>query len=168
MSQRPFRLRVVAAIVTALAAGGCSMFRHEARPAPVAPPAPAASTAARAPAAERPTPPAQTAPATPTASWDPAVFPLDPAALVGQTWIFPSASPARYGDNRFVFGRARVEASNARDHASGTWTVERDKLCVTLNASAWGSACYVVTGTLAAGLQIRALPDGERLPLKIQ
>ena len=93
---------------------------------------------------------------------------LDPQALVGQTWVFPSASPVRYGDDRFVFKRDRVEASNARDHATGTWTVEDDKLCVTLNASAWGRACYVVTGSPAGGFQIRVLPDGDRVPLKIQ
>jgi hypothetical protein len=144
------------------------MFRHEARPATTAgAPAPAASSAAHAPAvaAPQPAPPPVVAPA---ASWDPPLVHLDPQALVGQTWIFPSASPVRYGDDRFVFKRDRVEASNARDHATGTWTVERDRLCVTLNASAWGSACYVVTGSPGAGLQIRVLPDGDRLPLKIQ
>ena len=142
------------------------MFRHEARPATTAAPAPAPAAAARAS-----TPPPQPAPepvTAPAANWAPAVFHLDPETMVSQTWIFPSSSPVRYGDDRFVFKRDRVEASNARDHATGTWTVERDKLCVTLSASAWGSACYVVTGSPAAGLQIRVLPDGDRLPLKIQ
>jgi hypothetical protein len=88
--------------------------------------------------------------------------------MVGQTWVFPSASPVQYGDNRFVFKRDRLEASNARERATGTWAVERDKLCVTLNSSAWGSACYYVTGSPAGGLQIRVLPDGDRVPLKIQ
>jgi hypothetical protein len=157
--------RVIAVLVACLAADGCSMLRHEARPAPAPAPSSAAS-AARAPAAAPLAPPAPEIAS--TASWDPAVFPLDAAAMVGQTWVFPSASPVRYGDNRLVFKRDRVEASNARDHASGTWTVERDRLCVTLNAGAWGSACYVVTGSPAAGLQIRVLPDGDRLPLKIQ
>jgi hypothetical protein len=88
--------------------------------------------------------------------------------MVGHTWVFPSSSPVRYGDDRFAFKRDRVEASNAREHATGTWSVERDKLCVTLNASAWGSACYYVTGSAPDGLQIRVLPDGDRVPLKIE
>ncbi len=93
---------------------------------------------------------------------------LDPETMVGHTWVFPSASPVLYGEDHFAFKRDRVEASNAREHATGTWTVERDKLCVRLNASAWGAACYYVTGSPQAGLQIRVLPDGERVPLKIQ
>jgi len=166
MSHLRLRCRVTMAVLAGLAAGGCSVFRHDARPATAGAPAPAASSAAHAPAAApEPVPTHETAP---TANWGPPVFHLDPQALVGQTWIFPSASPVRYGDDRFVFRRDRVEASNARDHATGTWTVERDRLCVTLNASAWGSACYVVTGSPGAGLQIRVLPDGDRLPLKIQ
>jgi len=168
MSELRPSCRLVAAALGCLAMVGCSMLRPDARPAKPSAPAsaPAASAAARAPvAAPPPPPPPQTAAA---ASWDPAVFHLDAAALVGQTWVFPSASPVRYGDNRFVFKRDRVEASNARDHATGTWNVEADKLCVTLKTGAWGSACYVVTGSPAAGLQIRVLPDGERLPLKIE
>ena len=87
--------------------------------------------------------------------------------MVGQTWTFPSANPLVYGDNRFVFKRDRLEASNAREHAIGTWSVEGDKLCVTLNLSTSGTACYYVTGTPPADLQIRVLPDGDRVPLKI-
>jgi hypothetical protein len=157
--------RLIVILLAAAAVTGCSMLRHEARPATTAAPAPAPAAAARA------STPAPTAPepvTAPAANWAPPIFHLDPEALVGQTWIFPSSSPVRYGDDRLVFKRDHVEASNARDHATGSWTVERDKLCVTLNASAWGSACYVVTGSPAAGLQIRVLPDGDRLPLKIQ
>lgn len=159
--------RFVAAAFACGAMAGCSMLRHDSRPgttAATAAPAPmvAPSTTAHA-SAPVPQPAAE-----PASNWAPAVFHLEPSALVGQTWIFPSSSPVRYGDDRLVFKRDHVEASNARDHATGTWTVERDKLCVTLNAGAWGSACYVVTGSPAAGLQIRVLPDGERLPLKIE
>lgn len=169
-------LRLPCRLVVALAAAvasGCSLLRHDARPPPAAAPAPASVPApapAAAPRAPAPAPLAAPVPLPPTAasSWDPAVFHLDAEAIVGQSWTFPSASPVRYGDNHFVFRRDRVEASNARDHAIGTWSVERDKLCVTLNASAWGSACYVVTGSPAGGLQIRVLPDGDRVPLKIQ
>jgi len=64
-----------------------------------------------------------------------------------------------------VFRADRVEASNAREHATGTWTVERDKLCIALKS---GAACYVVTGATPGELQIRVLPDGDRLPLRIQ
>jgi len=162
--------RLAAATLGCLVMAGCSLLRPEVRPAKPSAPAstPAASAALRAPAAT-PQPALVPAPEpAAAASWDPAVFHLDAAALVGQTWVFPSASPVRYGDNRFVFKRDRVEASNARDHATGTWNVEADKLCVTLKTGAWGSACYVVTGSPAAGLQIRVLPDGERLPLKIE
>jgi hypothetical protein len=159
--------RLIVVLLAGFALTGCSMFRHEARPAATAAPAPAPSAAAR-PSAPPPPAPVPVPVIPPAANWAPPVFHLDAEALVGQTWIFPSSSPVRYGDDRFVFRRDRVEASNARDHATGTWTVERDKLCVTLNASAWGSACYVVTGSQAAGLQIRVLPDGDRLPLKIQ
>ena len=164
---RPSR-RLVAAALGCLVIAGCSMLRPDARPARPSAPAstPSASAATHAPAAVRQ--PASVPEPAAAASWDPAVFHLDAAALVGQTWVFPSASPVRYGDNRFVFKRDRVEASNARDHATGTWNVEADKLCVTLKTGAWGSACYVVTGSPAAGLQIRVLPDGERLPLKIE
>lgn len=156
--------RFIAAAFACGAVAGCSMLRHDTRPATAAAPAPMVAPSATAHA---PAPVPQPA-AAPASNWDPAVFHLEPAALVGQTWIFPSSSPVRYGDDRFVFKRDRVEASNARDHATGTWTVEADKLCVTLKTGAWGSACYVVTGSPAAGLQIRVLPDGERLPLKIE
>ena len=156
----------VAAALACGAVAGCSMLRHDARSATTAASAPAPVAAPSAAAhAGAPAPP----PAAATASnWDPVVFHLVPETMVGQTWTFASSSPVRYGDNRFVFKRDRVEASNARDHASGTWSVEADKLCVTLKTGAWGSACYVVTGSPAAGLQIRVLPDGERLPLKIE
>jgi hypothetical protein len=168
MSELRPSCRLAAAALGCLVIAGCSMLRPDTRPTKPSAPAstPAASAAAHAPAAARQPAPAPEPAA--AANWDPAVFHLDAAALVGQAWVFPSASPVRYGDNRFVFKRDRVEASNARDHATGTWTVEGDKLCVTLKAGAWGSACYVVTGSPAAGLQIRVLPDGERLPLRIE
>jgi len=156
--------RLVAAALACGTVAACSMLRHDVRPATTAAPAPA--VAPSAPALARA--PAPQPAAAPASNWDPAVFHLDPRTMVGQSWTFPSSSPVRYGDNRFVFKRDRVDASNARDHATGTWTVEGDKLCVTLKAGAWGSACYVVTGSPAAGLQIRVLPDGERLPLKIE
>ena len=167
MSIRRLRHRRLAAVLAALAAAGCSMTHDDTRrptSAAHAPSPTAAVTRASTPASQpAPGPASVSAP-----DWDPAVAHLDPQALVGQTWVFPSASPVRYGDDRFVFKRDRVEASNARDHATGTWTVENDKLCVTLNAGAWGRACYVVTGSPAGGFQIRALPDGDRVPLKIQ
>ena len=157
--------RLAVAALACLGAGGCSMFRHEAKPA--TPPAPAASTATRAPAAAQQPAPAPSVAAS-ASSWGLVAVHLDPEAMVGHTWVFPSASPVLYGDNRLVFRRDRVEASNAHEHATGTWSVERDKLCVTLNASAWGSACYYVTGSPPGELQIRVLPDGDRVPLRIQ
>ena len=167
MSIRRLRHRLLSTVVAALAAAGCSITHDDTRrPASAAhAPSSAASVArASAPASQPATIPASV----PASNWDPAVAHLDAQVLVGQTWIFPSSSPARYGDDRFVFRRDRVEASNARDHATGTWTVENDKLCVTLNAGAWGRACYVVTGSPAGGFQIRVLLDGDRVPLKIQ
>jgi hypothetical protein len=149
--------RLAAAAFACVIVGGCSMLRQDARPATAAPVAAAARTPAAVPAA----------PAS-AAGWGPVVVHLDPEAMVGQAWTFPSANPLLYRDIRFVFKRDRVEASNAREHAVGTWSVENDKLCVTLNMGSAGSACYYVTGTPPADLQIRALPDGERVPLKIQ
>ena len=157
--------RLAVATFACLVAGGCSMFRHEARPATPSAAAPAASAVTRTPEpAPVPAPPV----AASSAGWGLVAVHLDPDAMVGHAWVFPSASPVLYGDNRFVFKRDRVEASNAREHATGTWTVERDKLCVTLNSSAWGSACYYVTGSPPGDLRIRVLPDGDRVPLKIQ
>ena len=163
---RPHCRLAVAALACAGAAG-CSMFRHDARPATAAAPAPTAS-APRAPVAVPPPAPAQPPVAASAASSGLVAVHLDPEAMVGHTWVFASASPMLYGDNRFVFKRDRVEASNAREHAAGTWSVERDKLCVTLNLGSPGSACYYVTGTPPGELQIRVLPDGDRVPLKIQ
>ena len=156
-------LRLAIAALCALAASGCSMFHHDNRPAGMTPPP--AVAAKSAPVA--PGPVATPAPAS-AAGWGLVAVHLDPEAMVGHTWVFPSASPVLYGDNRFVFKRDRVEASNAKDHATGTWSVESDKLCVTLNASAWGSACYYVTESAPGQMQIRVLPDGDRVPLKIQ
>jgi len=150
--------RFAAVALACVCAGGCSMLRHD--PKPDVAPAPTAG-AARAPVAT----PAAAASA---ADWGPVVVHLDPEAMVGQAWTFPSSNPLLYRDIRFVFRRDRVEASNAREHAVGTWSVDNDKLCVTLNLGSSRSACYSVTGTPPADLQIRALPDGERLPLKIQ
>ena len=163
---RPHCRLAIAALACAGAAG-CSMFRHESRPAPTVAPAPAAS-APRAPVAAPPPAPVPAPVPASAASWGLVAVHLDPEAMVGHTWVFASASPMLYGDNRFVFKRDRVEASNAREHANGTWSVERDKLCVTLNLGSSGSACYYVTGAPPGDLQIRALPDGERVPLKIQ
>ena len=148
-------LRLFAAALASAAVSGCSMFRHDARPeaAAMAPAAPAVAAAGRAP----------------EPAWSPAApRHLDPAAMVGQAWSFPSADPQRYGDIRFVFRKGSVEASDSGERLTGTWTVERDKLCVTLKPGAAGTACYYVTGASASKLRIRALPGGERLPLKIQ
>ena len=163
---RPHCRFAVAALACACAAG-CSMFRHDAKPATAAAPAPAAS-APRAPVAAPPPAPVPSPVAASAASSGLVAVHLDPEAMVGHTWVFASASPMLYGDNRFVFKRDRVEASNAREHAIGSWSVERDRLCVTLNLSTSGSACYYVTGTPPVDLQIRALPDGDRVALKIQ
>ncbi|MCK9687368.1 hypothetical protein [Scleromatobacter humisilvae] len=162
---RPHRRLAIAALACAGAAG-CSMLRHDAKPATVA--APVAAPAARASVAAPPPAPMPAPVAASAASSGLVAVHLDPEAMVGHTWVFPSASPMLYGDNRFVFKRDRVEASNAREHAIGSWAIERDKLCVTLNISTSGSACYYVTGTPPGDLQIRVLPDGDRVPLKIQ
>jgi hypothetical protein len=65
-----------------------------------------------------------------------------------------------------------VEASNQRDHTSGNYTVAGDKVCLDLVSRAWGRTCYVViepaTGEAAHGLQIMAIPSGDRLPLTIR
>ena len=160
-------LRLAIAALCGVAASGCSMFHHDTKPATsTAPPAAAAKSASVAlPAVATPAPASASASA---AGWGLVAIHLDPEAMVGHTWVFPSASPVLYGDNRFVFKRDRVEASNAKDHATGTWSVESDKLCVTLNSSAWGSACYYVTESAPGQMQIRVLPDGDRVPLKIQ
>jgi hypothetical protein len=162
----PFRLFPIA--LACLAASACSLWEQD--PAPVAAGTKAAAAPASTPGARASVPvlAIASAPAGPVSAWGLATYRLDPEAMVGQTWIFPSANPLVYRDNRFVFRRDHVEASNARDHASGAWAVERDKLCVTLGANVSGSACYYVTGTPPAGLRIRALPDGEPLPLRIQ
>ncbi len=166
MSADRTRFRLAAA-VACLVAGGCSIFRHDAKPAAPIGPAPAASAVARAPTAA---PPPVAAPSVTASSpgWGLVAVHLNPETMVGQTWTFPSANPLAYRDNRFVFKRDRLEASNAREHAIGTWSVEGDKLCVTLNLSTSGTACYYVTGTPPDNLQIRVLPDGDRVPLKIQ
>jgi len=156
--------RLVAAALACVAVAGCSMLRHEARPEPAATAAVAAS-GARAAAVDA-------APASepgPEPAWSPAApRHLDPAAMVGQAWSFPSADPQRYGDIRFAFRKGVLEASDSGERLTGTWTVERDKLCVTLKPGPAGTACYYVTGASASDLRIRALPGGERLPLKIQ
>ena len=162
MSDLRTRFRLAVATSACLVAGGCSMFRHDAKPAAPAAPVAAASAVARAPAAAAP-PVAASSP-----GWGLVAVHLNPETMIGQTWTFPSANPLVYRDNRFVFKRDRLEASNAREHAIGTWSVEGDKLCVTLNLSTSGTACYYVTGTPPADLQIRVLPDGDRVPLKIQ
>jgi hypothetical protein len=161
MSDPRIRLRLAIATFACLVAGGCSMFRHDAKPAAPAAPAAAASAVAHAPATA---PPA----AASSPGWGLVAVHLNAETMIGQTWTFPSANPLVYRDIRFVFKRDRLEASNAREHAIGTWSVEGDKLCVTLNLSTSGTACYYVTGTPPADLQIRVLPDGDRVPLKIQ
>src|SRR6202000_1130396 len=107
-----------------MAASGCSMLHRDAKPA--APSAPAAAVAESAPVAPAPAATPAPAPAS-AAGWGLVALHLDPEAMVGHTWVFPSASPVLYGDNRFVFKRDRVEASNAREHAIGSWGVQRDK-----------------------------------------
>jgi len=157
--------RLAGVLLVCLAAGGCSLFRHDSKPATGSPVA-AAPAAASAPMAA-----AMSAPvASMATTWSPMpLHHLDAATMIGQAWSFPSADPLVYRDVRFVFrSGGRVEASNAREHVTGTWSVDQDRLCVTLNSTAAGTACYVVTGSTPAELRIRALPDGERLPLKIQ
>jgi hypothetical protein len=160
--------RCCAAALACLAVGGCSLWRHDVKPE--APVAAAVVKAAPAPGS-RVSAPMMAVPATPASEplWSPATpRHLEPAAMVGQTWTFPSADPQRYGDIRLTFRKGSVEASDSGERLTGTWTVERDKLCVTLKPGAAGTACYYVTGATAAELRIRALPGGERLPLKIQ
>ena len=162
MTSLRLSVRLAAAALACVAAAGCSMFHHDAKPA--APP----PAAARSPdVAAQPTPSLASAAASAPGGGLVAMH-LEAEAIVGHTWIFPSASPMLYGENRFVFKRDHVEASNAREHATGTWSLEGDKLCVTLNLSSSGSACYYVTGTPPGDLQIPVLPDGDRVPLKIQ
>ena len=170
-----FRLKLAASATAALACvggAGCSMWWAQAQPARAASPAPtapASSPAARSlPAASTSRSDSPVSQAPPAAGAGLVAVHLDPATLVGQTWIFPSADPARYGDNRFTFGRDRLQAANARQHSSGTWSVERDKLCVGLEAGGWGSACYYVTRSAAGDWQIRVLPDGDPVPLTIR
>ena len=166
ISPAHFRFAVLA--MACLVAGGCSRFRLGT--GPEAPRAPTASKAAsaHAPAALVSAREASAEPA-PQPDWAPAApRHLDQSAMVGQTWTFPSADPQRYGDIRFVFKKGSVEASDSGERLTGTWTVERDKLCVVLKPGATGTACYYVTGTSPGELRIRALPGGERLPLKIQ
>ena len=167
MSDPRTRFRLAVATSACLVAGGCSMFRHDARPAAPTAPAAAASAVARAPATA-PQPAVAPPVAASSPGWGLVAVHLNAETMIGQTWTFPSANPLVYRDNRFVFRRDRLEASNAREHAIGTWSVEGDKLCVTLNLSTSGTACYYVTGTPPSDLQIRVLPDGDRVPLKIQ
>ena len=159
----PPRVRRAVAVLACIALGGCSLWHHDAKPGASTAAAEAASVPASMPA------PAPLPPTSGASTW--AVLQprhLDPATLAGQTWVFPSANPALTRDNRFVFKPDRVEASNARDHAVGKWTIDRDRVCVTLGAGATGSACYVTFETAPGQLQIRVLPDGERLPLTIR
>ena len=71
----------------------------------------------------------------------------------------------------FVFKGGQVEAGNQRDPTSGTYTVAGDKVCLDLVSRAWAKTCYVVIeaaiGANAHGLQIMAVPSGDRLPLTI-
>ena len=163
MSDLRIHCRLAAITLACLVAGGCSMLRHDAKPAtpPASPPAAVAPAPAAAP---------QPAPAAAASGpgWGLVAVHLNPETMIGQTWTFPSADPLVYRDNRFVFKRDHLEASNAREHAIGSWSVEGDKLCITLNLSTSGTACYYVTGTPPTDLQIRVLPDGDRVPLRIQ
>jgi hypothetical protein len=156
--------RLCATALACLAVGGCSLWHRDAKPeTPAAPVVSKAASVAAVPAIVLPPVPV------PEPVWSPAApRHLDPAALVGQTWTFPSADPQRYGDIRLTFKKGSVEASDSGERLAGIWTVERDKLCVTLKPGAAGTACYYVTGVAASELRIRALPGGERLPLKIQ
>ena len=97
---------------------------------------------------------------------------LDARALDRVEWVFPSWNTQTYRDVHLVFKNGRVEASNQRDHTSGTYTVAGDKVCVDLVSKGWGKTCYVVieptTGESAHGLQVMAIPGGDRLPLTIR
>ena len=158
------RLHIALAMSACLAAGGCALLRHDSKPGAVP-----VANAASAPIANAQPPRVAPAPASAPPLWGQVPLRhLDASTMVGQVWTFPSAAPQLYRDERFVFRADRVEVSNAREHATGTWTVERDRLCVTLKPGPEGTACYVVTGPTPGELQIRALPDGERLPLRIQ
>jgi hypothetical protein len=167
MSDPRIRFRLAVATFACLAAGGCSMFRHDAKPATPAAPVAAASAVSHAPTAA-PQPASAPPVAASSPGWGLVAVHLNPETMVGQTWTFPSADPLVYRDNRFVFKRDHLEASNAREHVVGTWSVESDKLCVTLHPGTSGTACYYVTGTPPADLRIRVLPDGDRVPLRIQ
>ena len=167
MSDHRTRFRLAVATLACLVAGGCSMFRHDAKPAAPTAPAAAASAVARSPAVA-PQPAIAPSAAASQPGWGLVAVHLNPETMIGQAWTFPSADPLVYRDNHFVFKRDRLEASNAREHVVGTWSVESDKLCVTLHPGTSGTACYYVTGTPPADLRIRVLPDGDRVPLKIQ
>ena len=97
---------------------------------------------------------------------------VDAQTIEGREFVFPSWNTQTYRDVHLVFKRGRVEASNQRDHTSGTYTVAGDKVCLDLVSRAWGKTCYVVieasTGENAHGLQIMAVPGGDRLPLTIR
>lgn len=97
---------------------------------------------------------------------------LDERTVDGTEWVFPSNDPKLFRNVRLVFRAGKVEASNQRDHTSGTYTVAGDKVCVDLVSRAWGRQCYVVieatTGDGAHGAQVVALPGGDHLPLIIR
>ena len=97
---------------------------------------------------------------------------LDERNVDHTSWTFPSDNPAIYRNVYLVFKNGRVEAGNQHDHTSGTYTVAGDKVCVDLQSKRWGKTCYVVieatTGDNAHGLQVMAVPGGERLPLTIR
>jgi hypothetical protein len=97
---------------------------------------------------------------------------IDARSIEGKEWVFPSWNPQVYRDVHLVFESGSVEASNQRDHTSGTYTVAGDKVCVDLRSKAWGKTCYVVieatAGEEAHGLQLMAVPGGDRLPLTIR
>ncbi len=96
---------------------------------------------------------------------------IEARTVDGTEWVFPSWNTQTYRDVHLVFNGGDVEASNQRDHTSGTYTVASDKVCLDLRSNAWGKTCYVViepaTGQNAHGLQIMEVPTGNRLPLTI-
>lgn len=143
-----------------------------AAPAPVAAVAPVAAPAPVAAVAEAP--PARTtlAAATAAAASTDYVRHLDARTVDGTEWTFPSWNTQTYRDVHLVFRNGKVNASNQRDHTSGTYTVAGDQVCVDLQSKAWGKQCYVVveatSGEGAHGLQVVAVPNGDRLPLVIR
>lgn len=97
---------------------------------------------------------------------------IEARTVDGTEWVFPSWNTQTFRDVHMVFRGGHVQASNQRDHTSGTYTVAGDKVCLDLRSNAWGKSCYVVieavAGQNAHGLQVMEVPSGNRLPLTIR